>query len=132
MINPMKQILGSPRNFLRSYSQYCTALYRTLCTVHRTALYCTVLHGTPYIVLHTVYGRGRWALNPPLATEPPPGRERSGARAVGNEGSPRILGFLVSIGFKDFLGFPINSLGFPRIVLGFLPGFLPGFDFDFD
>ena len=75
MIDP-KQILGS-RNFLRSYSQYCTALY---CTVHRTAyctvhcaLYCTALHCTvhctPYcVVLYAVYGQRGWALSPPLVS----------------------------------------------------------------
>ena len=64
-------------------------------------------------------------LEPPL--EERAERSERGWRPRNYEGSPRTSRISrISIGFKDFLGFPINSLGFPRIVLGFLPGF----DFD--
>ena len=75
MIDP-KQILGS-RNFLRSYSQYCTALY---CTVHCT-LYCTV-HCTLYTVHCTVH-----CLRPEReGTESAAGRAPAWERAERSEG----------------------------------------------
>ena len=53
--------------------------------------------------------------HPPLAVAPLEGRA-SGASEAGLGTTKEVLGFIIDfLDFKDFLGFPILLLGFPRI-----------------
>ena len=67
------------------------------------------------------------ALPGTLGAWPSPGRGPLEGRAERSEAglgtTKEVLGFIIDFDFKDFLGFPILLLGFPRISIRILSGF---------